>query len=63
MTDEAIIQYYLEQGRRKCLDYLIDTHRGSPQTINMQGLAMTDLELATWCKDVAFEIKEQLTTA
>lgn len=63
MTDELIIAKFLNQGRRKCMDYLIETHQGSSQAINMECLAMTDMEIASWCKDVALELKEQLTTA
>ncbi|WP_203663746.1 hypothetical protein [Lacticaseibacillus sp. 53-4] len=63
MADERIVASFLEQGRRKCMDYLIETHQGSAQAINMECLAMTDTEIASWCKDVAIELKEQIAMA
>lgn len=63
MAEERIVASFLNQGRRKCMDYLIETHQGSAHSINMECLAMTDMELASWCKDVAIEIKEQLAMA
>lgn len=63
MTDERIVSSFLAQGRRKCMDYLIETHQGSAQAINMECLAMTDMEIANWCKDVAIELKEQIAMA
>ncbi|WP_270234989.1 hypothetical protein [Lacticaseibacillus suilingensis] len=63
MEEERIVASFLGQGRRKCMDYLIETHQGSAQSINMECLAMTDMEIASWCKDVAIEIKEQLAMA
>ncbi|WP_125579184.1 hypothetical protein [Lacticaseibacillus suibinensis] len=63
MEEERIVASFLEQGRRKCMDYLIETHQGSAQAINMECLAMTDMEIASWCKDVAIELKEQIAMA
>lgn len=63
MADERIVTSFLEQGRRKCMDYLIETHQGSAQAVNMECLAMTDMEIASWCKDVAIELKDQIMMA
>lgn len=63
MADEHIVTSFLEQGRRKCMDYLIETHQGSAQAVNMECLAMTDMEIASWCKDVAIEIKDKIMMA
>ena len=63
MADEHIVASFLAQGRRKCMDYLIETHQGSAQAINMECLAMTDMEIASWCKDVAIEIKDKIMMA
>ena len=63
MADEHIVASFLAQGRRKCMDYLIETHQGSAQAINMECLAMADTEIASWCKDVALELNEKLTIA
>ncbi|WP_054723210.1 hypothetical protein [Lacticaseibacillus nasuensis] len=63
MSKESIIQAYLDKGQRACMDYLIDTNQGDAQTINMQCVAMTKLEIATWCADVAERFVEQRAMA
>jgi len=59
MTDEQKIKAFLAQGRRAMLDFIIDCNPAlSAQTVNMQGLVLSDMELANWALSASNELRD-----
>lgn len=52
MSEEQRRKVFFEQGRRKCLDYIIDMTTMSAQIVNMNALLLTDAEIVDWCLQV-----------